>query len=305
MDDSQAGPSLTAYASRFLANRMGDRGREVQGSQIFRSPSPSSPTHDPFIPSPSLNASHPHLPGSRSPSRSPTRTPPFPGAGIEAIPDIDGTMGASSVGVGLLFDGPEDDDQPKPQESFTQPPVGFGGNKGKERSRIPNPYESSSESEDEDEGEPEMALDEVDTVRRSLLRPHPQQQREPLSERAKKGWLAHQSVFPPSSSSSSDDESDKETESESGDGESRFTNGGQGLYEGGADSSNLYDTRTIPAAYNVATNLEEPLLAEEDGQRESRVPVRLHVYHGRFGHWEKEGLRKYKGQYIDSYKAWD
>lgn len=34
MDDSQAGPSLTAYASRFLANRMGDRGRGVQGSQV-------------------------------------------------------------------------------------------------------------------------------------------------------------------------------------------------------------------------------------------------------------------------------
>lgn len=216
-------------------------------------------------------------------------------------------MGPSGVGVGLLFDGPEDDDQPKPQESLTQPPVGFGGNKGKGRSRIPNPYEFSSESEGEDEGEPEMALDEVDTVRRSLLRPHPQQQqRRPLSERAKKGWLAHQSVFPPSSSSSSEDDTDKETESESGDGELRFTNGGhQGSYEAGADSSNLYDTRTIPAAYNVATNLEEPLLGEEDGQRESRVPVRLHVYHGRFGHWEKEGLRKYKGQYIDPHKAWD
>ncbi|WVO23456.1 uncharacterized protein IAS62_004810 [Cryptococcus decagattii] len=296
MDDSQAGPSLTAYASRFLANRMGDRGREVQGSQIFRSPSPSSPTHNPFIPSPSVNASHPHLPGSRSPSRSPTRTPPFPGAGIEDIPDIDGTVGASSIGVGLLFDGPEDDYQAKPQESLIQPAVEFGGNKGKERSRIPNPYESSSESEDEDEGEPEMGLDEVDTVRRSLLRPHPQQQlRKPLSERAKKGWLAHQSVFPPSSSSSSENESEKETESESGDDESRVMNGGRGeSYEAGVDSSNLYGTQTIPAAYNVVTNLEEPLLAEEDGRRESRVPVRLHVYHGRFGHWEKEGLRKYK-----------
>lgn len=34
MDDSQAGPSLTTYASRFLANRMGDKSREVQGSQV-------------------------------------------------------------------------------------------------------------------------------------------------------------------------------------------------------------------------------------------------------------------------------
>lgn len=28
----------------------------------------------------------------------------------------------------------------------------------------------------------------------------------------------------------------------------------------------------------------------------TRVPVRLQVYHGRFGHWEREGLRKYKGE---------
>jgi hypothetical protein len=28
----------------------------------------------------------------------------------------------------------------------------------------------------------------------------------------------------------------------------------------------------------------------------TKVPVRLQVYHGRFGHWEREGLRKYKGR---------
>lgn len=43
--------------------------------------------------------------------------------------------------------------------------------------------------------------------------------------------------------------------------------------------------------------LDEPLLGpDEITQMTTRVPVRLQVYHGRFGHWEREGLRKYKGE---------
>ncbi|ODN76186.1 hypothetical protein L202_06106 [Cryptococcus amylolentus CBS 6039] len=288
MGDNHAGPSLTMYASNFLANKLGDRGRGVQGSQIFRPQTPPSPTHDPFIPSPSISSSNPHLAGSRSPSQSGMRTPPFPGPGIEGISDMDNAMGSSSVGVGVLFAGP-DDDHPHPQESLSR-----SANDGRGRSRIPNPYESSSEDSDADGNEAEMDLDQVETVRRSLLRPHPeQQQRQPLSERAKKGWLAHQSVFPPSSSSS-DDESDKETESESDFEESTIAgNGRKGRRQSEIDS-NMYDAGTMPAAYNVQTNMEEPLLGAEDGDRLDRVPVRLQVYHGRFGHWDREGLRKYK-----------
>lgn len=76
--------------------------------------------------------------------------------------------------------------------------------------------------------------------------------------------MAHQSVFPPSSSSSAD-ESDKETEAET-------------------------DDEAPPA------NLHEPLLNEDTHVRATKAPVRLQVYHGRFGHWEREGLRKYKGR---------
>ncbi|WVQ80868.1 hypothetical protein IAT38_002975 [Cryptococcus sp. DSM 104549] len=324
MNESQAGPSLTAYASRFLSGKMGDtRGRDIQGSQIFRPPSPPSPSHDPFIPSPSVSASQPYLPGSRSPSpsrsrdndRSPAGTPPFPGPGIDAIPDIDAGMGGSSVGVGLLFAGPEDGSYTASSQGqgFDSGSGGGGGtarasyDKGKERSRIPNPYAASS-SDSEDEGEAELDLDEVATVRRSLLRPNPQQaqaQHKPVSERAKKGWLAHQSIFPPSSSSSSEtDESEKETEDESdmeADAASRMMGGGgrhksRGHSEAEGYSvgqSELYDTRTVPPAYNIQTDLEEPLLREDEAEGE-RVPVRLQVYHGRFGHWEREGLRKYK-----------
>jgi hypothetical protein len=45
-------------------------------------------------------------------------------------------------------------------------------------------------------------------------------------------------------------------------------------------------------------DLEEPLLGPDELERtrgaRGKVPVRLQVYHGRFGHWEREGLRKYK-----------
>lgn len=115
--------------------------------------------------------------------------------------------------------------------------------KGKGKATIPNPY-SSDESEDE------PTLDQVAFIRRSL------------TDRAKKGWMAHQSVFPPSSSSDTDSESDKETEQ---------------------------DTEDDPL--DPLDELEEPLI--EPGER--KPPVRLQVYHGRFGHWEREGLRKYKG----------
>lgn len=47
-------------------------------------------------------------------------------------------------------------------------------------------------------------------------------------------------------------------------------------------------------------DLQEPLLGPDDLDRrrngKMKVPVKLQVYHGRFGHWEREGLRKYKGQ---------
>nr|XP_031863504.1 uncharacterized protein CI109_000754 [Kwoniella shandongensis]KAA5530576.1 hypothetical protein CI109_000754 [Kwoniella shandongensis] len=290
----QAGPSaFTAYASRFLAGK------------IFRPPSPSSPSHDPFLPSPSVTHSHPHLPGSsRSPS--PTRTPPFPGPGIDDIPSIDGDGLGSSIGVGLLFSAPGEAHTPTIDKVA----------KGKERSQssVPNPYApSSSDSREEDE----LDLDEVATVRRTLLRPQPPK-RQPVSERAKKGWLAHQSVFPPSSSSSSEDsESEKETEDDSDiDAASRMMGGSRkksrSRTRGDDDEdgdeevdgymlspSELYKASSDTVPNNVANDLEEPLLGPDDldeasGERRGRVPVRLQVYHGRFAHWEREGLRKYK-----------
>ncbi|WVO16732.1 hypothetical protein L204_104415 [Cryptococcus depauperatus] len=307
MNESQAGSSFTAYASRFLANKMGNHNRQAQDSQIFRPESPPSPTHDPFMPSPSVSSTVPYLPGSHSSSRSQspaqnaTRTPPFPGPGINTIPEIDTSIGGSqpknsNVSTGLLFRGPEDEDDPQRGESLSG---GYGGNKGKEHGRIPNPYQSSSDSEEESQGE--LDLDEVDTIRRSLLRPHPQ--RDLATERSKKGWLAHQSVFPPSSSSS-ESESEKRTErSEDG------LNGSESeaiaithkprinpyneRHNRGTESY-LHDTRADATAYNVATNLEEPLLGVANNGREARVPLRLQVYHGKFGHWEREGLRKYK-----------
>ena len=193
--------------------------------QIFRPASPSSPSHDPFMTSPSTSRSHPHLRGSsRSPS--PPGTPPFPGPGIDSIPD---TVG----GLGVLFAEEEED-------GFSSQPT------------VPNPYAASSSSDEEIEPE----LDQIAEVRRSL--------RQPLSERAKKGWIAHHSVFPPSSSSSAS-ESDKDTEAET-------------------------DDEPAPSS-----DLREPLLGHQEERSSDTIPARLQVYHGRFGHWEREGLRKHKG----------
>ena len=272
--------------------------------QIFRPPSPSSPSHDPFLHSPTTSRSQPHLPGSsRSPSPS-SRTPPFPGPGIEAIPDIDGSLD-NSIGVGLLFAGPDDIRVNRSTSIRAKDEV---------KTPVPNPYAASSS---ESEVEIEVNLDEVAAVRRSLLRSHSAIGK-PVSERAKKGWLAHQSIFPPSSSSSSGSESDKETEDETGDdepsrkmGKSRQKTASQSRdRDGGGDmaaegfllsQSELYHVSTRIAPYNGPSDLEEPLLgpddleADRDG-RSGKVPVRLQVYHGRFGHWQREGLRKYKGE---------
>ncbi|WVR03619.1 hypothetical protein IAU60_000611 [Kwoniella sp. DSM 27419] len=318
MHGSQAGPSaFTAYASRFLSGQLGDKGRgkDVQGSQIFRPASPSSPSHDPFIASPSITGSqsHPHLRGSsRSPS--PERTPPFPGPGIDAIPDIDQSRLESGNGVDTLFAGP--DEMAATQSSDAQPSVSQGKVKDRYKSRVPNPYAPSSS---ESEGEEELGLDEVEAVRRSLLRPSPAQREQPrrvVSERAKKGWLAHQSVFPPSSSSSSeDDDSDKETEPES-DAEAAPTmrhgsrkprSRSQDMVDEDDEApgyalspSEMHKVSAGAQGYGVPSNLEEPLLGPDDlehargGRGSGRVPVKLQVYHGRFGHWEREGLRKYK-----------
>ncbi|WVF66040.1 hypothetical protein IAT40_000778 [Kwoniella sp. CBS 6097] len=325
----QAGPSaFTAYASRFLSGQTGERGRarETEASQIFRPPSPGSPSHDPFLPSPSVTHSHPHLRGSsRSPS--PQRTPPFPGLGIGDIPDIDGSAIRSGLGPGLLFAGP-DDSGPQPaaqQQRSIGASHGTGVNKGKERSRtkpaVPNPYapSSSESSEESDEGEEEADLDEVAALRRSLARPPPVgQNRTSRSERAKKGWYAHQSMFPPSSSSSSEEsEAEKETESDSevesapimgrSRRKSRTKSTGNEYDEDDEEGegyllspSQLHRASTGPQqAYDMPSNLEEPLLGPDElnegrGERRGRIPVRLQVYHGRFGHWEREGLRKYK-----------
>ncbi len=275
--------------------------------QIFRPPSPSSPSHDPFLPSPTPSRSgQPHLPGSsRSPSPS-ARTPPFPGRGIEGIPDIDDGLG-SGIGVGLLFAGP--DEQASRRSSVKV--------KDKVKMAVPNPYAPTSSESDE---EIEVDLDEVASVRRSLLRPKPPASKS-VSERSKKGWLAHQSVFPPSSSSSSSEtESEKATEAET-DEDDRSRMMGKSRQEAKSRSrqaeeieeededllspSELYRVSIKTTPYNVTTDLEEPLLGsdeledERDGRR-GKVPVRLHVYHGRFGHWEREGLRKYKGDWTQS-----
>jgi hypothetical protein len=114
---------------------------------------------------------------------------------------------------------------------------------------IPNPYAASDSEE-------ELDMDQVASVRQSLIRP-------PVPERSKKGWLAHQSIFPPSSSSSTSGASDKNTEEDSDPGEAEEMN-----------------------------NLNEPLVGPEAYQ--VTVPIRLHIYQGRFGHWD-EGLRTYRG----------
>ena len=247
-------------------------------TQIFRPPSPPSPGRDPFLHSPTASLSHPHLRGSsRSPS--PTRTPPFPGPGIDGIPNIDDDDGlGSGIGVGLLF--------AEPSASASRP----GKAKRSVKSSIPNPYAPSDSDE-----EVEADLDEVANVRRSLMK------KSSRHTDRKKGWMAHQSVFPPSSASSSNTESDKETEPDSEtDGRSRMM--GLSRYHK-TKSQRQASSESGPPPYVVESALDEPLLGPDE--LESRgtsasVPIRLQVYHGRFGHWQREGLRKYKGEQFGS-----
>ncbi len=214
--------------------------------------------------------------------------------------------------------------------------------KGKSTNKIPNPYAASSSENDEEEAE-EADLDDVQNIRRSILQ---QQRRQPVkvvsersqgsrvvSERAKKGWLAHQSIFPASSSESdsesevdkiTEDESEAEEEERKGRsvmmGRSRVARKGSqhgkgktsrqeddDLEDRGEEDdpdgyllspSELYHASSVPPAYACGNDLNEPLLGPDDlepaGSR-AQIPVRLQVYHGRFGHWEREGLRKYRG----------
>ena len=131
--------------------------------------------------------------------------------------------------------------------------------------------------------------------------------------------MAHQSIFPPSSSSSSSEteESEKETEEDSDNermgmmGRSRKVQSrpkkAHKLQEHEMDDEDEVDGYMLsPSELNENNNgqrttddLEEPLLGpdELDHTRQTpggKTPVRLQVYHGRFGHWEREGLRKYK-----------
>jgi len=194
---------------------------------------------------------------------------------------------------------------------------------------VPNPYGPSSSDNEE---EVEVDLDEVEVVRRSLVRPKTRPSK-PVSERAKKGWLAHQSVFPPSSSSSSTSESEKETEAETDEDErskmmgrsrrkirsrSREPEIEDDDVEGYMLSpTELYRASIKAHPINTASDLEEPLLGpdeleDERDERRGEVPVRLQVYHGRFGHWERKGFRKYKGElslvklfwYVDAARLW-
>lgn len=164
----------------------------------------------------------------------------------------------------------------------------------------------------------EPDLEEVDTIRRSLVRQPSgsatgQKGQRLVSDRAKKGWLAHQSIFPPSSSSSSEtDESDKQTEEDTEDErmammgrsrkappKSRTRASGIEDEDEGPDGYILSPSELYQANKQVEReDLEEPLLGPDELDRmrgvKGKVPVRLQVYHGRFGHWEREGLRKYK-----------
>lgn len=257
------------------------------------------------------------------------RTPPFPGPGIGSLRDIDNDPHTedsvpqavgSGIGIGLLF-GSQAQVQNEPSSLHQSRSMTQGKGKGKGRaakSRIPNPYAPSS-SESEEELEP--PLEEVDTIRRSLIRPSPgpSKMKQPVSDRAKKGWLAHQSIFPPSSSSSSEtEESEKETEEDSDNeragmmgrsrkvqskSKSRNNNRNDEEDEEEVDGyilspSELHRANAIGQVDRE--NMEEPLLGPDEldqtrrGTGGGKVPVRLQVYHGRFGHWEREGLRKYK-----------
>ena len=227
----------------------------------------------------------------------------------------------SGIGIGLLFGSQAQARSQARSSSIHQSrSINKTKDKGKARaakSSIPNPYAPSS-SESEDELEPD--LEQVDNLRRSLVRPSsgPSKAKQPISDRAKKGWLAHQSIFPPSSSSSSSEteESEKETEDDTDNeragmmgrsrkvqtkSKSRSKSRAQDI-----DDEDEVDGYTLspselhrPRAPAGREDLEEPLLGPDELDQTRRapgakVPVRLQVYHGRFGHWEREGLRKYK-----------
>lgn len=206
--------------------------------------------------------------------------------------------------MGRLFDNQEEASRP------VRTPAPRSKGKQTAKVSVPNPYGTdSSESDDE----PEADLDEVATIRRSLARPPPQ--RAPNSEGAKKGWRVHHSVFPNSSPSSSSDEGEKETESDTEDERSRMMGRSrqrprgksQEVVEEADDDpegymlsqSEMFTATSATREADMRTDLEEPLLGPEDLDRRGigkvTIPNRLQVYHGRFGHWEREGLRKYKG----------
>jgi hypothetical protein len=215
--------------------------------------------------------------------------------------------------MGLLFASTHEDAVTRHSRTPQPRPVGAKA----ARITVPNPYALSS-SESEDELEPD--LDEVATVRRSLARPAPI--RAATSERSKKGWIAHHSVFPNSSSSSSSDngeDSEKQTESETEDERSvmmgrskrkakaraRDTNSPDGDLAGYAVSPSAGFGSSEAPETDYDNDLEEPLLGPDDlegrGGSKMTIPNRLQVYHGRFGHWEREGLRKYKGKLDTSF----
>lgn len=218
----------------------------------------------------------------------------------------------SEIGVGLLFG--ETGQSAAPQTAAAQASAKSSA-KARSRPVIPNPYAASSSDSDE---EVEADLDEVHTVRRSLARPTAPAQRAPVSDQPKRGWKAHQSVFPASSSSSSSQDSggEKETEpdTETEDERSRMMGMGRSRQKSRARTRSAADREADedPEGYILspselyeassrappANDLEEPLLGPDDIARRggvASIPVRLQVYHGRFGHWEREGLRKYKG----------
>jgi hypothetical protein len=227
------------------------------------------------------------------------------------------------MGIGLLFGSQQHPHQTR--SSINSKDKGKGKSRERERgvsskSKIPNPYAPSSSESDEDEIEPD--LEEVDTMRRSIrATPLPTRTREPISQRAKKGWLAHQSIFPPSSSSSSEtDESDKETEEDSDpDANERVGMMGRSrkVVKSKSRQAPSYKTKDeededevdgyilspseledVKHTRQAGPALDEPLLGPDELDRTrgptGKVPIRLQVYHGRFGHWEREGLRKYK-----------
>lgn len=231
---------------------------------------PASPSHDPFLASPTASKSGRQLNESATSRSTQSRssTPPFPGPGIGGIPSVtsngDNCYPGSSAGGGLLFDGTSSGSTVTDHER---------------EQAVPNPYGASSDSE----GEIEADLDRVAAMRRSL-RSGASAAAGP-SDRGKKGWLAYQSVFPSSSSSESSHDS-KASDCE--DDSFGYNQAPQGYHLSG-----------VPQLEGDRSALEEPLLGADDvAHLTTRVPVRLQVYRGRFGHWEREGLRKYKGEHL-------